>query len=123
MTGFSMIATSQTVTRGGIAAAVAAIGPPTNSTNPHEAPNGSLPHAPTPTASDKKPAQQQMEMNAMDWTIDLNTAEVLLMQYSEWLDGESIQLHDDAADGRTHEDLVKEFLTQRNPQARPKVIE
>jgi hypothetical protein len=81
-----------------------------------------LPQHPAVAPPDTKPAQQQMEMNEMDWTIDANTAESLLMQFSEWLDVESVQLHDDAADGRTHEDLVKEFIAQRKPDARPKVI-
>jgi hypothetical protein len=56
-----------------------------------------------------------------DWVVDAGTAEVLLMQFSEWLDVENIQIHNDD-DQRTHEDLVCEFIAQRNPQAYPKVI-
>lgn len=56
----------------------------------------------------------------MDW-VDNHTAESLLMQYSEWLDVEN-NLPINAQDERTHEALVREFITQRNPDARPKVL-
>jgi hypothetical protein len=57
----------------------------------------------------------------MDWVVDDHTARELLMQYSEWLDVESVDVKKD--DGRTHEDLANEFITNRDPHARPKVME
>lgn len=45
----------------------------------------------------------------------------LLMQYSEWLDVENIQIHNDD-DGRTHEDLVRQFMTGRNVASLPKIV-
>lgn len=59
----------------------------------------------------------------MDWTVDALTAETLLTQYSEWLDTSgTIDAPLYASDHRTHEDLVREFVTQRNTQARPKIV-
>lgn len=57
----------------------------------------------------------------MDWVVDENTAKALLMQYSEWLDVEAVQVNGEH-DGSTHEDLVAEFIAHRNPDARPKVL-
>lgn len=44
---------------------------------------------------------------------------VLLMQYSEWLDGEGLIT---GGDDRTHDDLIKAFIASRNPAAQPPVI-
>ncbi len=44
----------------------------------------------------------------------------LLLQYSEWLDVEKINLlESDAVDGRSHSDLIDEFLAKRNQNAIP----
>jgi hypothetical protein len=61
----------------------------------------------------------------MDWVIEDHTAEALLMQFSEWLDVEECLLVDPCTSAtmeRTHEQLVREFIANRNPQARPKVL-
>lgn len=49
---------------------------------------------------------------------DGKAAHTLLMQYSEWLDGEKIQVAN-ADDGLTHENLVDQFIAQRNINAFP----
>lgn len=56
----------------------------------------------------------------MDWTVDEMTAVALLHQYSEWLDVENIQMHND--DGRTHDDLVQQFLSSRHEHSEPRVV-
>jgi hypothetical protein len=57
----------------------------------------------------------------MDWVIDAYTAESMLMQYSEWLDISDV-MAPSPDDPRTHEELVREFIAQRNRVARPKVL-
>ena len=59
----------------------------------------------------------------MDWTIDAHTAEALLMQYSEWLDGNGAQFPVETFGDGTHEDLLRAFLAGRNRDARPKVMD
>jgi hypothetical protein len=57
-------------------------------------------------------------------TVDAGNAESLLMQYSEWLDvqGCLADLGADASGLGTHEQLVREFIAQRNLRALPRVI-
>jgi hypothetical protein len=49
---------------------------------------------------------------------DGNAAHSLLMQYSEWLDVENIQIRI-GDDGRAHADLVDTFIAQRDIHAYP----
>ena len=60
----------------------------------------------------------------MDWTVDRETALALLLQYSEWLDGEGL-IEGDATPGddtETHSDLVERFVRDRDVRAMPRVI-
>jgi hypothetical protein len=57
----------------------------------------------------------------MDWTVDEHTAKELLMQYSEWLDGEELMAGPSITNWDTHEQLVRKFISVRNPAARPRV--
>lgn len=47
--------------------------------------------------------------------IDVDDARNLLHQYSEWLDVNG----SDTDDGRTHDDLVEQFISDRDIHARP----
>lgn len=56
---------------------------------------------------------------AIDTALKAMGAETLLHQYSEWLDADQHLIKD--GDERTHDDLVKQFLEQRDKNARPPV--
>lgn len=47
-------------------------------------------------------------------------AQHLLHQYSEWLDSNRV-VFADRSDRRTHDDLVKQFIADRSPHARPRL--
>lgn len=54
-------------------------------------------------------------------TVGREEAATLLHQYSEWLDGEGVIIPESELDGRTHDDLVKQFLDGRITAAQPQV--
>lgn len=56
--------------------------------------------------------------------LDFAQAAVLLHQYSEWLDGEGLMRADETPgpETKTHDDLVREFIASRDPEARPALV-
>lgn len=67
-------------------------------------------------AADLRSAKPQVR----ELAVPVDDAESLLMQYSEWLDVEKNNPAD-PDDGHTNMDLVRLFISQRSPHARPPI--